>query len=156
MSSEREQVEAFLYLEARLMDENRYDDWLALFADECTYWIPSNAEDTDPGRQVSIIYADRRVLANHVRRLVEGRAYAQQPRSRMRRIVGNVEVDRSEDELVVRANFAITEIRSNTQRLHTGQSVYRLLPHGETFLIASKKVNLVAIDAHHDNLTFLL
>ncbi|MDH3643622.1 MAG: aromatic-ring-hydroxylating dioxygenase, partial [Gammaproteobacteria bacterium] len=47
-----ERVEAFLYREARLMDENRYEEWLELFAEECEYWIPSNHEDGDPSREV--------------------------------------------------------------------------------------------------------
>ena len=134
------------------MDENRYEEWLALFEQECTYWIPSNTEDADPTKHVSIIYADRRVLEGHVRRLAEGRAYAQKPKSRMRRLVGNVEVDGER----VLANFAITEIRGHKQRLHTGQSEYRLRSVGDDYRIAFKKVHLVAIDEHHDNLTFLV
>lgn len=141
------------------MDENRYQDWLALFAPQCLYWVPSNRETMDASQHVSIIYAERPALENHVRRLAEGRAFAQQPPSRMRRLVGNVEVeaDGGDDaEWSVTSNFTITEIRNRSQRLHTGQCNYRLVSERETFLITYKKVNLVAIDQHHDNLTFLL
>ena len=156
MNEGRENVERFLYMEARLMDENRYEDWLALFTDDCTYWIPSNEENTDPSRAVSIIYADRTVLENHIKRLVDGLAFAQKPPSRMRRLVSNVEVQDGEDETHVLANFTVTEIRQHTQRVHTGQAEYRLRPDADSFRIAYKKVVLVAIDEHHDNLTFLL
>lgn len=156
MSEARAQVEAFLYREARLMDENRYPEWLDLFAPECIYWVPANAEATDPANHVSIIYADRPVLENHVRRLVEGHAYAQQPQSRMRRLVSNVEVESRDLQLHVTANFLITEIRRRTQHHHAGQSIYRLAQHNGEYRIHYKQVNLVGIDEHHDNLTFLL
>ena len=72
------------------MDENRYSEWLKLFADECEYWIPSNEEDIDPNKHVSIMYCDRKMLNNHVERLLQGKAFAQSPQSRLRRIIGGI------------------------------------------------------------------
>ncbi|MGH7804230.1 MAG: aromatic-ring-hydroxylating dioxygenase subunit beta, partial [Candidatus Binatia bacterium] len=54
MTLDRAAVESFLYREARLMDTHRYDEWLALFDEDATYWIPSNRDDIDPRREVSI------------------------------------------------------------------------------------------------------
>ena len=52
-------VAAFLYREARLMDEHRYQEWLTLWESSDTlYWVPCNDDDIDPRRQVSIIYDD--------------------------------------------------------------------------------------------------
>ena len=85
MTVDRHQVEAFLYLEARRMDENAYDDWLALWADEALYWVPANRDDIDPTREVSIVYADRPRLEDRIARLKSGAAYAQDPPSRLRR-----------------------------------------------------------------------
>ena len=48
-------IEKFLFREARLMDEHRYDEWLALWTGDAVYWVPCGHEDTDPLRQVSII-----------------------------------------------------------------------------------------------------
>ena len=151
-----DRIRAFLYLEARLMDENRYLDWLNLFAENCEYWIPSNEEDIDPTRQVSILYGDRTMLENHVQRLAEGNAFAQSPPSRMRRIVGNVEVAPREDGWSAEANFMVIEIRKHQQRLHGGRSCYELIEEGGSFRMTRKKVLLVGIDEHQENVTFLL
>ena len=49
----RSRVEDFLYHEAHLMDENRYEEWLALWTEDCRYWIPSNADEIDPSHSTS-------------------------------------------------------------------------------------------------------
>ena len=152
----KEKVEALLYREARLMDENRYEEWLQLFADDCEYWIPSNAENIDPSRHVSILYGGRPMLENHVQRLLEGKAFAQVPASRTRRIVGNIEVEKVDDGWAVGANFLIYEIRKHSQRLHGGRSEYRLVEIEQQLRIAAKKVLLVGINEHQENITFLL
>ena len=36
----RQEVEDFLYYEADLLDERRYDEWLALLAEDVRYWMP--------------------------------------------------------------------------------------------------------------------
>ena len=48
MAVDRQAVEQFLYREARLMDESRYEEWEALWADDGVYWVPCNDDDTDP------------------------------------------------------------------------------------------------------------
>ena len=153
---QRFRIEAFLYLEARLMDENRYSEWLKLFADECEYWIPSNEEDIDPNKHVSIMYCDRQMLNNHVERLLQGKAFAQSPKSRLRRIIGNIEVSGSVELWRVEANFIIMEVRNHTQRLHGGRSQYELIQVDDELLIKAKKVLLVGIDEHQESVTFLI
>jgi 3-phenylpropionate/cinnamic acid dioxygenase small subunit len=70
MAVDRAAIERFLFHEARLMDEHRYDEWLALWAiDDAIYWIPANADDIDPTRNVSIIYDRRGQLRNRIKRL---------------------------------------------------------------------------------------
>lgn len=154
MSQLREKVENFLYKEVRLMDENRYAEWLELWARECLYWVPSNKDDVDPTREVSIIYSDRATLELYVGRLTEGKAFAQVPQSRIRRSISNIEIEDGKNEVSVYANFIAVEVRKHEQRVHAGRTHYKLTPDGETFLIKYKKVNLVAIDNAQDNLTF--
>lgn len=155
MHSLREKVENFLYKEVRLMDENRYEEWLTLWAQECLYWVPSNKEDVNPKNEVSIIYSDRATLELYVGRLTEGKAFAQVPQSRLRRIIANVEIDDSvTGEVSAHANFIAVEVRKHEQRIHAGRTHYKLVPNGDSYLIKYKKVNLVAIDAAQDNLTF--
>lgn len=92
MATLRERIGEFLFHEARLIDEHRYDEWLALWTDDCLYWVPCNSDDADPARQAMIIYDNRARLDERVYRLTSGAAWAQQPRSRTRRLISNVEV----------------------------------------------------------------
>src|SRR5271170_7268675 len=83
-------VERFLVHEARMLDEARYDEWLALFTEDAWYWVPSEPHQQNPRDTVSLIYDDRRLLETRVRRLMSANAHAQEPPSRTSRIVANV------------------------------------------------------------------
>ena len=79
--------------EARLLDDAKFDDWLALFTEDAWYWVPSEHNQDNPHDMVSLIYDDRRLLETRVRRLASPRMYSQEPRSRTSRIVANVTVE---------------------------------------------------------------
>src|SRR5688500_18927694 len=81
--------EQFLMHEARLLDESKFDDWLALFTADAWYWVPSEPDQDNPHDTVSLIYDDRRLLETRVRRLASPRLYSQEPRSRCSRMVAN-------------------------------------------------------------------
>ena len=157
MKLDREAVEAFLYREARLMDAHLYEEWLALFDDDATYWIPSNRDEIDPRREVSIAYADRDHLGLQVARLASGRAYTQDPPARLCRVVSNVEVEPAEgDAAVVHSVFQLQVVRAGRDRLIAGRAIYRLRSSGGEIRIMSKKVELAANDEVLGDLTFLL
>src|SRR5262245_40524803 len=84
------ECEQFLVHEARLLDEGRFDEWLALFTADAWYWVPSEPNQASPRDTVSLIYDDRRLLETRVRRLASPRIYSQEPRSRTSRIIANV------------------------------------------------------------------
>lgn len=157
MALDRLQVEKFIYHEARLMDENRYDEWLALWDDDALYWVPSNRDDIDPKREVSLIYDDRTRLGTRIMRLNSGVAYAQDPKSRMRRLVSNIEIEDSSDGVITASsNFFLAELRRGKQDIFAGRTIHRLRPVNGSFKMASKKVLLVNNDEYIDNLTFLI
>src|SRR5713226_5350313 len=85
--------EEFLVQEARLLDEARFDEWLALFTEDAWYWVPTEPDQANPFDTVSLIYDDRRLLETRVRRLASPRIYSQEPRSRTSRMVGNVTIE---------------------------------------------------------------
>src|SRR5712671_1888863 len=87
--------EQFVLHEARLLDEAKFDDWLALFTEDGWYWVPSEPDQANPHDTVSLIYDDRRLLETRIRRLASPRMYSQEPRSRTSRIVGNVTIEDS-------------------------------------------------------------
>src|SRR5271169_4177338 len=70
--------EQFLMHEARLLDDGKFDAWLALFTSDAWYWVPSEPDQADPFATVSLIYDDRRLLETRVRRLASPRVYSQE------------------------------------------------------------------------------
>jgi len=157
MAVDRQQVEQFIYHEADLMDEHRYDEWLALWTDDALYWVPSGRDDIDPKREISLIYDDRVRLQVRITRLKSGFAHAQEPKSRMRRVVSNIVTQEAENgDVVVFSNFLLTELRRGKQDTFAGRTIHRLRPDNGSFRLASKKVLLVNNDEHIDNLTFLI
>jgi 3-phenylpropionate/cinnamic acid dioxygenase small subunit len=146
--------EQFLLLEARLLDEARFDEWLALFTPKASYWVPSEPGQADPLETVSLIYDDRRLLETRVRRLASPRIYSQEPRSRTSRIVTNVTIEDDADAAttLVRSKFVLIEFRRNEQRLFGGTSFHRLTVIGGDVRIASKRVDLVNCDAPLDGI----
>ena len=151
-------VAAFLYREARLMDEHRYEEWLTLWESADTlYWVPCNDDDIDPRRQVSIIYDDHDRLVQRVERLVSGTVLAQQPVPKMRRIVSNIEPEHeAPDVIAVRSNFILATARAGRQELWAGQAQHRLRVRDGTHRIFSKKVLLNNSDQEIPLLQFLI
>jgi len=71
--------EQFLYYEARLLDTQQYEEWLALFTPDATYWLPLEERQKDPIETSSIIYDDRTLLELRVKQYRHARAHARQP-----------------------------------------------------------------------------
>jgi 3-phenylpropionate/cinnamic acid dioxygenase small subunit len=146
--------EQFLLHEARLLDEARFDDWLALFTADAWYWVPSEPGQDNPHDTVSLIYDDRRLLETRVRRLASPRMYSQEPRSRCSRIVANPTIEEAEAAAVtVRSKFLMIEYRREQQRLFAGTAWHRLVQVDGAIRIAWKRVELVNCDAPMDGLT---
>lgn len=146
--------EQFLMHEARLLDEGKFDHWLALFTADGWYWVPSEPGQDNPHDTVSLIYDDRRLLETRVRRLSSPRMYSQEPRSRTSRIVTNVSIEEAEAATTtVRSKFLMVEYRRDTQRLFAGTAWHRLVQIDGTIRIASKRVDLVNCDAAMDGIT---
>ena len=159
MSVALQEVAQLLYREARLMDEHRYDEWFALWDDPLLYWVPSNKDDPDPTREVSIIYADRPQLEFRIERLKSGAAWSQDPPSRLCRSVSNIELDPEPVDdglLCVHSVFQLSELRHHRQRSITGRVQHHLRQNGSGLRIAYKKVALLDNDEVIDNLTFLI
>lgn len=158
MDALERELTRFIVREARLMDEHRYEEWLALWAADGLYWIPCNADDVDPAREVSIIYDDRERLGERVERLLSGSVLAQDPLPRMRRVVSNVEIEEAGGaEIVVASNFVLVFARLGEQQLWAGRTIHRLRrdPSGGLQIVA-KKVLLINNDQEIPLLQFLI
>lgn len=144
----REQCRALLEREARLLDQGRYQDWLALFAPECVVWAPAAANPGDPRREVSVLFDDRRRLEDRIFRLGTGSAWSQVPPSRTLRLVANVEPFRTEERavLMVRSNFLLCELRAGETRSLAGWCGHRLRRRQVGWEIEAKQINLLERD----------
>jgi ethylbenzene dioxygenase subunit beta len=144
----------FLEHEARMLDEAKFGDWLALFTADAWYWVPSEPNQNNPHETVSLIYDDRRLLETRVRRLASPRMYSQEPRSRTSRIVANATIEDAEGRAAtVRSKFLMIEYRREQQRLFTGTAWHRLVLLDGALRIAWKRVDLVNCDAPLDGIT---
>ena len=149
-----QEIESFLIAEARLLDERRWDDWLALFTDDGWYWVPLEEGQANPREVVSLIYDDRRLLETRIRRLAEAALHAQTPVSRTSRIVANPTVEAEDgNEVTVRAKFEMVESRRDVRRVFAGTTWHRLLRAGDDLRIRWKRVDLVDCDAVHDGIS---
>jgi 3-phenylpropionate/cinnamic acid dioxygenase small subunit len=146
--------EDFLMHEAALLDEARFDEWLALFTDDAFYWVPSAPDQSNPQDTVSLMYDDRRLLETRVRRLASPRIYSQEPRSRTSRIVANVRIEEMQPEgaILVRSKLLLVEYRREQQRIFAGTAFHRLVLLDGAIRIKMKRVNLVNCDAPLDGL----
>ena len=152
-----ESCRGMLHLEARLLDEGRFEDWLALFAAECLFWVPGSPGG-DPKREIAVAFDDRRQLEGRIYRLRTGYAWSQVPPSRTSRIVANVESFRGDSDaaVMVRSSFLITELRDGQARTFAGWNGYRLARDGKGWKILVKQINLIDCDQNLRNPSLLL
>lgn len=153
----REQCEALLVREARLLDEGRLEDWLELCAPSCLYWIPMTPGGGDPATEVTHAFDDRRRLEDRVAWLRSAYIWSQIPRSRTRRMLTNVEVlaTADPDEVLVRSNVVIHDVRPGYGATFPGWYAHRLRRSGDAWLIELKQTNLLDADQAHQNLSII-
>ena len=151
-----EAVQAFLFHENRLLDENRYEEWVDLFADDGIYWIPSNEFDIDPKTHVCVVYADKARLREVVVRAQSGTFWAQEPPSRTSRLVGNICIEERLPDCRVRSKVLVAELRRGRQRQFAGTCRYRLQRSNGQWKIREKRVELIGNDEPLDNFTFMV
>ena len=159
------QVEQFLYREARLLDDRQLRQWLELLTDDIKYWMPirsnrypvnskaisildgSRYEEDDLSKEdeLAIMDEDKDSLQRRVDRLDTGMAWAEDPPSRTRHFVSNVEVQQGdrEGELKVYSNFIMYRTRAETEQdFYVGSREDVLRRVGDDFRIAYRKVTL--------------
>jgi benzoate/toluate 1,2-dioxygenase beta subunit len=148
----RDQCRLLLEREARLLDEARFEEWLALYAEQCIVWVPAAERPGDPRREVTLFFDDRQRLQDRIFRLRTGKAWSQVPPSRTVRLVSNVEVFRAAERLMVRSNLLLTEFRAGETRTLAAWCAHRLA----SGKIEAKQMNLLERDQSLRNPSILL
>jgi benzoate/toluate 1,2-dioxygenase beta subunit len=151
----RDEIEAFLYREARCLDDRDWDAWLDCYAPDASYWMPAWDDDDeltdDPQSQMSLIYYARRDgLEDRVFRLKTERSSASTPTPRTSHNIANVEIlEQDGATLKLRFNWHTLSYRYQTVDSYFGTSFYTLDISGERPLITAKKVVLKNDYIHH-------
>ncbi|NDZ18877.1 ring-hydroxylating dioxygenase subunit beta [Variovorax sp. WS11] len=152
-----EDVTLFIYREARLQDDHEYDAWESLWTDDGVYWVPANGDGGDPEQVMSIIYDNRSRIALRIRQFHTGKRFSQTPRSRLRRLVSNIEVLREEgDEILVTANAMVYESQTRGDFTWASRNEYLLRRDADGLRMARKTVVLVNNSTAMYSMAFLI
>ena len=145
-------VSQFLFREARLLDDRRFKEWVELFTDDARYVMPArwNRSKRESALELSGPDAvghfddDKDALRARVHRLESGLGWADEPASRTRHLIGNVEVLReiaSAGEIEIVSSFLLYRTRGeHDQNIFAGQRTDRLRQSSAGFRIAHRRV----------------
>ena len=138
----------FIAHEARLLDERRFDEWLALFTDNGRYWVPLHGEaQADDGLYNSLADEDRLLLALRIERLKNPRAHSQHPPSSCQHILQQPTFVHTADKLVrgyeLHTPFVYIEVRGERQLMLTGRYRHWLVEQLDGLRIELKRVDLL-------------
>lgn len=142
-----------VHREAGLLDDRRYDDWLALYTEDCRYWVPVSPDMASPREGPSHFHDDRQVMMVRTHRLANPRTFGAEPSPRTVHIVSGVQVERDDgDTLVVASSQMMLEYRNRDrfeedQRIFGGRVRHTLRRTPEGLRIAEKRVDLINAEA---------
>ncbi len=154
-----QEIARFLFVEAALLDDRRWDDWLGLWTDDATYSVPIRSEVLDDdawGRPLEASYGgpgelhyveDPKLLLDvRVAKLKTGKAWAEQPPSYTTRLITNVHVvEESGDEVLAHSNFLVHRARgSSHSEQFVGTRRDRLRSEASGWRISARRVYLNA------------
>jgi len=159
------EVEQFLYREARLLDNRRFAEWLELFSEDVRYWMPTRSnrypvnskaisildasryeeEEVAGEEELAFMEETKDTLERRVVRLGTGMAWAEDPPSRTRHLITNIEVEAgdSPDQMRVYSNFVMYRNRSEVdQDFYVGSREDVMRRENGQLRIASRKIVL--------------
>lgn len=113
------EVERFLYLESRLLDQRLFHEWVQLFAEDGEYLlyvrekVQRHARGAEQAAEVQLTFHDdKHFLGLRAKRLLDTQlAHAEKPPSVTRRLITNVEAWTEGDVVRARSNFAAYQAR---------------------------------------------
>ncbi|MFK5977472.1 MAG: aromatic-ring-hydroxylating dioxygenase subunit beta [Rhizobiaceae bacterium] len=154
----RDDLIDFLYEEVRMLDEGRYDEWLALWLPDGHYWMPLEYKQTDPNLVTSYLYEDLFMLNLRIERLNGERTFSQKPKTRCHHVIQRPFIDsmnNQKGEYITNTSMHYVETRLDEQILLAFTATHELkLVDGE-IKIANKRVDLLNCDAAFGNIQLL-
>jgi len=146
-------IERFLYREAWLLDERRFEDWRDLFTEDGHYWVPARPEQTGWASEVSLFLDDRQNIQARIDRLRHPRIHAQTPPSRTVHAVTNIHLSEEQSTsqvLHVCSALSMAEWRAGQHLTYHGRVQHHLVVTDKSFRIRLKRVDLIDAEDVHD------
>lgn len=162
----QQEIEQFLYHESRVLDERRFEDWYALLTDDIHYFMPTRYNrlkreaDKEFSRsdEAAFFDEDKRSIAQRIRRLNTGMAWAEDPPSRTRHMMSNVVIrPRQSGEYEVDCYFMVYRSRLEREvEMFVGMrhDVVRRANNSAGFMIAGRTIILDQAILMARNLSF--
>ena len=152
----RDEIIDFIYAEARMLDEQRYDEWLALWLEDGHYWMPLDYQQTDPHLVTSLMYEDLFMLRLRVQRLNGARTFSQKPKSRCSHVIQRPFIDNiTDDTITTNTSMHYVETRMDDQFLLALTATHELKIIDGVIRIANKRIDLLNCDAAFGNIQLL-
>jgi 3-phenylpropionate/cinnamic acid dioxygenase small subunit len=145
-------AEQFLYLQAALLDEKKWQDWIDLFTADGVYWMPPDPSHTTWDGMPAIFAEDRNLMTVRMKRVLHPDAWSQKPLWGTNHVVSNVIVDKAakNGDLVVRSRFHMMELRRDDVRHFAGQYTHRLKKTKGGYRIKLQRVDMTNAQAAYD------
>lgn len=140
----------FVYREARLLDEKRFDEWYELFTEDARYWMPLTRGQPEGETHTSLFYEDKLLLKVRIERLHTQNAFSQQQPSFCQHVLQQPsveEADSSANRFIVRTPFIYVESRLDAQLVLAGTAWHHLTSIAGALRIRLKKIELLNCDA---------
>ncbi len=158
MSVSRDQIIDFIYDEARMLDEGRYDEWLALWLEDGIYWMPLDYKQNDAKMTTSLMHEDMFMLKLRVERLNGARTFSQKPKSRCHHVIQRPFIDEFDEgagRFKTNTSMHYVETRLDEQQLLALTATHDLVLVDGKLRIANKRVDLLNSDAAFGNIQLL-
>jgi Ring hydroxylating beta subunit len=163
----------FVYREARLLDEKRFDAWYELFTDDARYWMPLTRGQPDGRTHTSLFYEDKLLLKVRIERLRHPNAFSQQQPSYCQHVLQQPALEHPEPpaggfpasaagllletgDFLMRTPFMYVETQLDTQILLAGVAYHHLTSVDGTLRIRMKKIELLNCDAALPSIQLLI
>lgn len=149
----------FVYNEARLLDEKRFEEWYELFTGDGLYWMPLSRNQTEGRTQTSLFYEDRLLLKVRIERLHSPNAFSQAEPSWCQHVLqapGVESRDETTSSCVLRTPFMYLEVQRDDQQVYAGVAWHHLIVRDGKLRIQLKKIDLLNRESALPSIQLLL
>jgi len=145
-------VEQFLYRQAELLDEKRWQDYIDLFAEDGMYWMPPEPSHATWDGMPAIFAEDKNLMTVRMKRVLHPDAWSQRPLWGTNHVVGNVVVERESPngDVVARSRFHMMELRRDDVRHFAGLYIHHLKKTKDGYRIKLQRVDMTNAQAAYD------